>query len=217
MLRRQKLAYTIPSFVAQEESRMRSNVKRIRRMKVFTALVLLVVMSSTMGCSSVPVGTEETEDPAQYLQVNRYVERELNEGFYEVFPAEIQKEAVCQRYAYRYECAIGGMPSYYLHLRLQMNTVDFTQEAERLEQMDAVTRCWDGDTCYVVFGGEKGDFQRYLDEVIEDGRCFSFRIAVIDRASGTIEYFYAQLYDEFEADAEVKELLLRAREEADNA
>lgn len=36
-------------------------------------------------------------------------------------------------------------------------------------------------------------------------------------ASGTIEYFYAQLYDEFEADAEVKELLLRAQKETDNA
>lgn len=181
----------------------------VKRMKVFTALVLLVVMSSTMGCSSVPVGSEKTEDPARYLQVNRYVERELSEGLCEPFPAEIPKEAVCQRYAYCYECSLFGMPSYSLYLRLQMSTVDFAQEAERLAQMDAATRCWDGDTCYVVFGGEKGDFQRYLDEIIEDGRCFSFLIAVIDRANGTIEYFYAQLYDEFETDAEVKDLLNR--------
>lgn len=178
-----------------------------KRMKAFIALVLLAAMSCTMGCSSAPVGSEKTEDPAQYLQVNRYVERELNEGFCEPFPAEIPREAVCQRYAYRYDCAVFGLPSYSLYLKLQMSADDFAQEAERLEQMDAVTRCWDGDTCYVVFEGEKEEFQRYLDAKTEDGRVFLFRIAIIDRANGTIEYLYAQLYDEFEADAEVKNLL----------
>lgn len=196
---------------------METGVMRTKQRKAFIALVLLAAICCTVGCGSVPVGTEKTEDPAQYLQVNCYVERELNEGFYEVFLAEITKEAVCQRYAYRYDCAFFGQPSYSLYLKLQMSAADFDAEAERLAQKDAVTRCWDGDMCYTVFEGEKGDFQRYLDEVIEDGRCFSFRIAVIDRASGTIEYFYAQLYDEFEADAEVKELLLRAQKETDNA
>lgn len=188
---------------------MRSKAKRIKRMKCFVAYLLLTSMSCMLGCERVPIGTEKMEDPTQYLQVNHYVEGRLSKEFYEVFPAEIPEETVYQRYVYRYECAIAGMPSYYLYLNLRMNTADFDREVDRLAQTDAVAQSWIGDKCYVIFGGEKDDFQRYLDGRIEDGRCFYFRIAVIDSTSDAVEYFDAQVYDEFATDAEIKDLLNR--------
>lgn len=182
-------------------------MKRIYCLKLSVVIILGIALLWISSCSSVPIGSERIQDPTRYLEVNDYVNGQLGKSFYNCFPTEIPLTSICKSYLYGYDCAFGGMPSFFVSLKLQFDNVHYFQETDNIVQCGFLTLIDIDGIDYVIIQGSQEDFDKYFDSTTEDGRCFEFQIVAMDESNNNINYLYARLYDGATTEPAIQQLL----------
>lgn len=174
----------------------------------FVVAVLSCLLLCLNGCASPPICSEQVHDTGKYLEVNGYVEKQLNEVFFKIFPDEIPSDTSRVSYCYEYECAVFGEPYFSISLKTAFESKDFYEaEKDKVLELDSACERNLEDAKYIFFLGEERDINEYLDDEVRDGQHFRFCFSILNDKEQSIEYIYADVYDGSRFGEEVKALL----------
>lgn len=175
-------------------------------MIVITILILNMVVLS--GCAYPPMGYENVTDPEKYMEVNWFVNKELNDYFEGSMPKEIPKQSNNVHYYYHYSAGILGDPSFLLDLSLVYNSDTlYSSENTRLGSLCHGNITTTNGCKYYLIQFKKEDLQNYMDDEIYDGLSYNFEIAAANDLQKSIEYLSAKQYDSAGVSDDIRKLL----------
>ena len=175
-------------------------------MKRITLLIALMLFLLT-GCSDPPVASVHIDDPKLYLQTNNYVSNELNSSFVGILPTQLFTEQEQSVYNYEYQCSFMGDPNFLVYCSVYYDTQRFTQEINRLEQMDiSIFPVNEFEKLYYV-QPDINHLMLYTDNVINDGLSFRFEMALVDSENHRIDYLVARQQDNYDKSPLILEMI----------
>lgn len=181
--------------------------KRIYFFSILFFLFVGVAICIYFFHSGPPLGQETVTDPAQYRNVNPYVETALADSFSGALPEKLSVLAEVDTYCYSYSCALFGDPEFYIILQVKYNDVnEFTEERSRLLRLSAGTAS-PNESGRSFLKGSPEEITAYLDDRLQDGTRYIFEIVQVNESQNTILYLVSQLCDGQEKSTEVVSIL----------